>query len=217
MIRLFTGYDYRESVGWHVFVQSVIDHTSLPVQICPLNERVKSDGTNAFSLSRFLIPSLCEFRGFAIFADGADMLARADLADLWALRDVRYAVQVVKRAYEPRHPRKYIGTSMEADNPGYPCKNWSSLVIWNCGHPDNAMLTEQRVGELSGKYLHRFSWTEAVGALPPQWNQLDEFGMGRETKLMHYTNGIPAFTHYRDAPYAGEWRSYLLGVLNGQQ
>ena len=215
MIRLFTGYDDREAVGWHVFCQSVIEKTSGPVAIIPLSG--KTDGTNAFTLARFLVPSLCEFQGWAIFADGADMLLRCDLAELWALRDERYAVQVVQHDYKPKHARKYIGTAMEADNGAYPRKNWSSLVLWNCGHKDNAWLTRDAVLAAPGPALHRFSWTKQIGALPEQWNVLDELGKDPDAKLVHYTNGIPAFKHYRNAPHATEWREKLTRVLNGRQ
>ena len=215
MIRLFTGYDDREAVGWHVFCQSVIEKTSEPVAIIPLSG--KTDGTNAFTLARFLVPSLCEFQGWAIFADGADMLLRADLADLWALRDGQYAVQVVQHDYTPKHARKYIGTAMESPNGAYPRKNWSSLVLWNCGHPDNAWLTRDAVLAASGPGLHRFNWTKQIGALPEQWNVLDELGKDPDAKLVHYTNGIPAFKHYRNAPHATEWREKLTSVLNGRQ
>lgn len=214
MIRLFTGYDDREAVGWHVFCQSVIEKTSKPVAIIPLSG--KTDGTNAFTLARFLVPSLCEFQGWAIFADGADMILRRDLCALWALRDERYAVQVVQHDYTPKHSRKYIGTAMESDNGAYPRKNWSSLVLWNCAHPDNAWMAPEAVGKASGPSLHRFSWTNHIGALPAEWNHLDEYGEA-DAALVHYTNGIPGFTYYRDAPCSEAWHDSLNSALRGLQ
>jgi hypothetical protein len=214
VIRLFTGYDDREAVGWHVFCQSVIEKTSEPVAITPLSGR--TDGTNAFTLARFLVPSLCEFQGWAIFADGADMLLRADLAGLWALRDERHAVQVVQHDYTPKSDRKYIGTHMESPNGAYPRKNWSSLVLWNCGHPDNAWLTPEVVNAATGPALHRFSWTNKIGALPVEWNYLDEYPAA-DAHLVHYTNGIPGFTYYRDALHADAWHSQLSKALTGLQ
>src|SRR5690606_36000298 len=90
------------------------------------------DGTNAFIYSRFLIPYLQNYKGWALFVDGADMIVKGDLAELWALRDKAKAVQVVKHDYRTKHPRKYVGTQMEADNRDYPCKNWSSVMVINC-------------------------------------------------------------------------------------
>ncbi len=70
----------------------------------------------------------------AVFVDGCDMQLFGDLAELAGLFDPRYAVQVVKHAYTPKSSRKYIGTELEADNRPYGRKNWSSVILWNCGH-----------------------------------------------------------------------------------
>lgn len=202
MIRLFTGYDRREVIGWQVFCDSLIAHASEPVSITPLQGEQK-DGTNAFTYSRFLVPKLCEYQGWAIFADGCDMLMRSDIAELWDLRDDRYAVQVVKHDYKTRHPRKYIGTEMESDNEDYPRKNWSSLILWNCAR--NAHLDP----EGPASYLHRFQWLEdaEIGELPIEWNWLaDEYGSNDDAKLIHWTAGIPGFPHYSSAPHSDEWR-----------
>lgn len=216
MIRLFTGYDKREAVGWHVFCQSLVETSKSPVAIIPISEAIVSDGTNTFSKSRFLVPEYCGFEGWAIFADGADMMLLRDISELWAMRDDTCAAQVVQHDYRPKHSRKYVGTPMEADNEAYPRKNWSSLVLWNCGHPDNAWMSRERVAETPGSYLHRFSWTTKIGALPAIWNHLDEYG-AQDAALMHYTNGIPGFKCYRDAPQAQPWWRSLKAALGGLQ
>jgi hypothetical protein len=120
------------------------------------------------------VPALCGYEGWAIFADASDMVCRADIAELWALRDERYAVQVVKHDYRTKHHRKYVGTEMECANLDYPRKNWSSLILWNCGHPQNRILTPENVREWSGQQLHGFGWLpdDLIGALPIEWNWL---------------------------------------------
>jgi lipopolysaccharide biosynthesis glycosyltransferase len=154
----------------------------------------QGDGTNAFTYARFLVPELCDFSGFAIFADGADMMANADLAELWALRSPEYAVQVVKHDYKTKHPRKYCGTEMESANSDYPRKNWSSLIIWNCEHRahwDNRAKLRSR----DGAFLHRFGWLkdQDIGELPIEWNWLaDEYGANTKAKLLHRRIGYPA-------------------------
>ncbi len=60
-ITLYVGYDPRESAVFTVFNQSVIQHTSVPVAICPLHQKSlefdgQQDGTNAFIYSRYLVP-----------------------------------------------------------------------------------------------------------------------------------------------------------------
>lgn len=207
-IPLFTGYDPREAIGWHVFAQSVINRKEL-VSLIPLQGQQR-DGTNAFTYERFLVPYYCGFQGWAIFADGADMLLRADLSELWALKDkdTYNAVRVVKHDYQTRHPRKYVGTEMEAHNGDYPRKNWSSLILWNCGHFRNRCLTPDFVASKAGSFLHRFEWLDddRIGELPKEWNWLaDEYGGNQLSKINHWTAGIPGFEQYKFAPMADEW------------
>ena len=63
-IRIFTGADKREAVGLHVFMQSVLEKSSLPVSFTPIMENFSAlvggqrDGTNAFTYGRFLVPYL---------------------------------------------------------------------------------------------------------------------------------------------------------------
>src|SRR6516164_5487729 len=128
--RIFVGYDPREAVGFHVFMESLLRTIHQPVSITPLWGSQR-DGTNRFIYARFLVPYLCDFMGTALFLDGTDMLMRRDILDLISLTDWSKAVQVVKHDYHTRHHWKYIGTTMEAPNADYPCKNWSSLMIWN--------------------------------------------------------------------------------------
>ncbi len=210
MIRLFTGFDNRESAGWHAFAQSVIENTSEPVAICALTDKSIRDGSNAFTYSRFLVPYLCGFEGHALFLDGADMVAKGDLAELWALRSDK-AVHVVKHDYKTRNQRKYVGTDMECANSDYPRKNWSSAILWNCSHPANYLLTPKFIEEHDGSYLHRFAWLPdwLIGELPKEWNWLaDEDGASTTAKLLHWTAGIPSIPAHRNAPHASEWFKY---------
>lgn len=215
-IQLFAGYDSREAVGYHTFIQSVIDNSTAPIAISALHlgslQQVynagQRDGTNAFIYSRFLIPYLMNYNGFAIFADGCDMLCRGDIAQLWALRDPFKAVQVVKHDYKTKHPRKYLGTPIEAENGDYPRKNWSSLMIINCAHYAWRDITPETVEKMPGRYLHRFEFVEDrfLGELPKTWNWLaDEYGANASARLIHWTAGIPGFDHYKDAIHAEEW------------
>jgi hypothetical protein len=221
MIRLFVGYDPREARAYHVFCQSVIETSSVPVQFIPLHAPMlqgfdgQRDGTNAFIYSRYLIPSLCDFQGWAIFADG-DMLARGDIAHLWALRNPECAVQYVHHDYRTKHARKYIGTPLEADNADYPKKNCSSLVLWNCAHPAHRILTREFVEEAGGKFLHRFEWLrgEECGALPQTWNHLVGEYNRSDASIAHYTLGVPGFKHYRNCEHADAWHQTYHRTVN---
>lgn len=210
MIPVFIGYDPREAVAYHVCVNSIIRHTTRPVSFTPLAlgtlreyAETHTDGSNQFIYSRFLLPHLMNYQGWAIFMDG-DMLVRSDLSELWALRDESMAVLCVHHDYKTRTSDKYLG----AKNVDYPRKNWSSVVLWNCGHPANKVVTPAFVEQATGEQLHRFSWLtdDLIGALPKIWNWLpDEFGPNSAAKLLHWTLGTPCFHEYADAPMAEEW------------
>jgi len=218
MIEVFIGYDAREAVAYHVCTNSIIRHVSVPVSLSPLAlnslkeyDEKHSDGSNQFIYSRFLVPHLKNYQGWALFMDG-DMILRADLAELWAMRDDSKAVMCVHHDYKTKATKKYLG----AINQDYPRKNWSSVVLWNCGHPANRVLTPKFIEDATGAQLHRFTWLsdELIGEIPKVWNWLpDEFGPNSQAKLLHWTLGTPCFHEYATAPMAEEWHREAL-LLN---
>lgn len=218
MVNLFVGYDPREACAFHVFCQSVIEHASTPVRIIPLSEKSlhfdgQQDGSNAFIYSRYLIPYLQNYEGYALFMDG-DMVVNEDVADLWSFGD-DFAVQVVKHEYRTANEKKYIGSKMESPNYDYPRKNWSSVILWNCGHPSNKILTKQFVAESGGAILHRFGWLkdDEIGSLPSRWNHLIGEYEDEQASVYHYTLGVPGFDHYQRCDRHREWNHTLMRAL----
>ena len=210
MINVFIGYDPRESIAYHVCANSIIRHATQPVAFTPLAlnnlgnyTETHTDGSNQFIYSRFLVPHLMNYLGWAIFIDG-DMILRSDIAELWELRDETKAVQVVQHNYQTRLQEKYLG----AKNENYPRKNWSSVILWNCSHPANRAVTPEFIQKSSGAAVHRFTWLNDgdIGQLPIEWNWLpDEFGPNQDAKLLHYTLGTPCFHDFATSPMADEW------------
>lgn len=219
-VTVVVGFDQREAIAYHTFCQSVLEKASIPVQFIPLAENTLSgykethtDGSNRFIYSRFLTPYLTGFSGWAIFADG-DMVCQTDIKELWSLIDETKAVQVVKHDYQTKAHVKYLGNK----NENYPRKNWSSLILWNCGHPANRVLTPKFIQEQTGAYLHRFTWLDdsQIGALPKEWNWLAiEYEDNAQAKLIHYTLGTPCFKDYRDTPMSEHWASTLEHATQG--
>ena len=176
----------------------------------------QQDGTNAFIYSRYLVPYLEGYEGFAIFVDG-DMIVNADINELIDLFDPEYAVQVVKHDYQTKYSRKYVGSPLENDNVDYPRKNWSSVMIFNCAHPANKILVPEFVAEAGGAFLHRFQWLDdsQIGELPVEWNWLEyEYPDNPDAKLIHHTLGSPAFQRYAESASSRDFNSYLLNALN---
>lgn len=226
-VKLFYGFDPREAIGAHVFLQSVVSKCSLPVEAVALTPQlgkelgIESEGTNSFGKIRFAIPALCDFRGFAIYLDGSDMLCRGDLAELWEMRTGWDALQVVKHDYHTKNPRKYIGTELEADNRDYPRKNQSSAMIFNCNHYLNKHgLGLKSLQENQAAYFHRFSWLpeDRIGELPAEWNHLvGEQAFNPQAKIAHFTLGQPGFSHYSDSEYSDEWKRVMQDAMVGMQ
>jgi len=209
-IPIFIGYDPREAVAYHTCANSIIRNSSVPVAICPLAlnnfkeyTETHTDGSNQFIYSRFLVPYLMNYHGWAIFMDG-DMIVRGDIAELWELRNNCCDVMVVKHNYQTKMTEKYLGSK----NENYPRKNWSSVILWNCGNHPNRKLTPEFIEKSTGAELHRFTWIDdaRVGELPKEWNWLpDEYGSNPDAKLLHYTLGTPCFHEFADTPQAEEW------------
>ena len=222
VIRIVVGYDQKESVAYHVFTQSVLEKSSAPISFIPLSvntlkiyKETHADGSNEFIYSRFLTPFLMNFSGWAIFADG-DMVCNSDIAELWALRDENKAVQVVKHNYKTKKTVKYLGNK----NEDYPRKNWSSLILWNCGHPDNKILTPKFIQEKLGSFLHRFSWLDDnhIGELPLEWNWLAiEYPDNPNANIVHYTLGTPCFREYSQGSMADYWHAVYQRVNQGME
>jgi hypothetical protein len=183
MIDLFCGYDKREAVGFHTFCASVMERASKTVSIHPLAAMGLPEGSNSFTISRFLVPYLMGFRGRAIFADACDMLMLADVAELDSLFDAKYAVQVVKHGdYTSQHERKYIGTEMECDQSNYSRKNWASLMMINCEHSAWFAMTPKMLSMADPIDLLQFKLFEdkEIGSLPSEWNVLIDEGPRRQ-------------------------------------
>jgi lipopolysaccharide biosynthesis glycosyltransferase len=220
LIKITIGFDQREAVAYHTFVQSIIDHATYPLSITPLAinslkdySEIHNDNSNDFIYSRFLTPYLNHFSDWAIFADG-DMICQSDIRELWDLRDETKAIQVVKHEYKTKSHRKYLGNI----NENYPRKNWSSLILWNCKHPKNKILTPEFVACQPGSYLHRFSWLEdnEIGELPKDWNWLAiEYPENRNAKLIHYTLGTPCFKDYKDTDMSDIWYKIQSKITQG--
>lgn len=220
MIRIVIGFDQREAVAYHNFCQSILERSSQPVSFTPLAlntlkgyEETHTDASNQFVYSRFLTPFLMDYGGWAMFADG-DMLVQDDIARLFALKDDSKAVMVVKHDYKTKAHDKYLGNK----NQDYPRKNWSSVILWNCGHPANRCLDPHYVMTHPGSHLHRFAWLadELIGELPKEWNWLTtEYPDNYEAKLLHYTLGTPCFTDYATADMAELWHAGFYRVMQG--
>ena len=149
------------------------------------------------------------FKGWALFMD-SDMVFMSDIQRLFDLCDPQYAVMCVKHT----HQTKEGDTKMDGrEQLRYYRKNWSSFVLWNCGHPANLTMTKEKVSYMRGGDLHAFSWLpdSLIGSLPFSYNYI--FGVSPKMNInrggipdvIHYTHGGPWFDECKDVPFAGVW------------
>ncbi|EJZ19651.1 glycosyltransferase [Rhizobium sp. Pop5] len=222
-VRIFVGFDSKEVVAYHVLAQSIIEKSSIPVEFSPIvlsnlggvftRERNALQSTE-FSFSRFLTPYLSGYQGWSIFMD-CDMLMRVDIAELWALRDDRYAAMCVKHDYQPKIETKFLGQTQTK----YEKKNWSSFILFN--NDKCRALTPDFVNTATGLQLHQFKWLDnddLIGELPVTWNYLvNEYDYREDAKNVHFTDGGPYFEEYKNDDYAEEWFAARERMLFVQQ
>jgi len=215
-MKIFVGWDSREDIAYQVCRSSIIRRRDsaevIPLKQDELREQgiytreVDPMSSTEFTFTRFLVPYLMNYEGWAIFCD-CDFLFLEDVKHLFDLKDERYAVMVVKHDYNPP-----AGTKMDGQQQlPYPRKNWSSLMLINCGHPKNKQgLTPQQVNLQDGQFLHRFSWLEdhEIGDISHQWNWLVGHYKQPQNGIpmaIHYTEGGPWFDNYAHCEYGALW------------
>lgn len=223
MIRVFIGFDPRETAAFSVLSHSIHAHASEPVSITPVmlsqlgalyhREHNPLQSTE-FSFSRFLVPHLSGYEGWSIFMD-CDMVMQDDIARLWAVRDERYAVMCVKHDHQPKEDTKFLG----AVQTRYQKKNWSSVMLFN--NARCRALTPDYVNSASGLELHQFKWLasdDEIGSIPPRWNHLVDYNPpDPDAALIHFTSGGPYFREYANCEHAETWLRAREAMLLVQQ
>ena len=225
-LKIFIGWDSREDIAYQVARKSILAYATVPVEIVPLKQnKLRKEGlywrdvdklaSTEFTFTRFLIPELCNFKGWALFID-CDFVFLDDVKKLFDEINDQYAVMCAQHDYTPKPGIKMDGQTQTA----YPRKNWSSMMLINCGHSSNRCVTKEFVNDpyKTGAYLHRFSWlnNSKIGKLSHEWNWL--VGWYKEPtdgkpQALHYTEGGPWFPEYENCEYADEYykveRQYL--------
>lgn len=223
-MKVYVGYDTREDIAYQVCEHSIkrrngktevqaLKQSDLRAQGLYTREIDKLSSTE-FTFTRFLIPHLQNYEGWAVFCD-CDFVWKISPSELEQFCDDSKAVVCVQHDYTPEEGTKMDGQAQLL----YPRKNWSSMVLWNCGHPKNKYLTPEIVNTQTGKHLHRFSWLDDddIGELPYEYNWLVGWYTETETrkpKILHYTEGGPWFENYRECDYADVWKKELINLFS---
>lgn len=195
MLRIFIGYDERQPVSYNVLHASIMKHASVPVCITPLvlsTLPMKRRGLTPFTYSRFICPYLCGFEGQSAFLD-ADIFLRDDIKKLFILGDFASSVSLVK------NKMKF---------------EWSSVMVFN--NAACRMLTPEFIDDTSQNPLG-LGWADGIHELPAEWNHLVGYDEPNpDAKLVHFTQGVPAWGETAACEHAGEWRSTMLQLIHAQ-
>lgn len=232
-LKIFMGWDSREPRAYDVARASILRRTNpklahiRPLELhhltpggkfplltrpierrdgklwCPISEAPMA---TEFAISRFCVP-LLQKQGWALFVD-CDIIALADVAELFALADDKFAVMVVKHELAPVAEGAVKMDGQPQTN--YSRKNWSSVVLWNCAHPSNAKLTPEVLNTWPGRDLHAFKWLadDEIGELPAKWNHLVGVhapAPPAEIGIAHFTLGGPWLPSWQGGPMDELW------------
>ena len=215
-LNFFIGYDSKEDIAYRVCKFSILKHSTTNVSINSLKlyeliskgmytRLVDPLASTEFTYSRFLVPALMNYNGWAVFCD-CDFLFFEDVKKLMNNLDNNKAIYCVKHDYTPKEKHKMDGQKQTI----YPRKNWSSFIVYNCGHPSNKVLNTDLVNQETGSFLHQFKWLkdEEIGSLDERWNWLEGWTSNHNSEkpfAVHYTRGGPWFEEWQDVEFAKDW------------
>lgn len=185
-LKVFIGFDPRQTVAFTVCALSIMQRATRPVAITPLileTLPITRKGLTPFTYSRFLVPYLCGFEGQAVFLD-ADIMLRDDIYRLAKCNDGVSSVMVVKHDGDLSFERP-------------------SVMLFN--NAKCSELTPEYVEQPTNP-LFDFAWASKLGFLPPEWNHLVGYQPPNAgAKLAHYTQGVPCFPETAKSEFAAEW------------
>lgn len=216
-MKVFIGWDSREEIAYKVAKFS-IEKYNKSVEVIPVKQyELRNAGiycrakdlrsSTQFTITRFLVPYLCDYEGYAIFMD-CDVVLQTDIEKILDEIEEENVVSCVQHDYTPKTEQKMDG-KIQYD---YPRKNWSSVMVFNCSHPlIRKNLNVAKVNIAKPAYLHRMNWAEEkIGSLSHTWNYLAGYYNDIEKpNLIHYTDGGPWFPKYENCELAEVWKKVL--------
>ena len=108
----FIGYDSKEDIAYRVCKQSLLNNSTIDIKVIALKQfELRAQGyykrdidplaSTEFTYTRFLVPSLMKYNGWAVFCD-CDLLFMKDIKFLFEDLSNDKAVYCVKHDYSPK-------------------------------------------------------------------------------------------------------------------
>ncbi len=210
-MKIFIGYENEYPESFEVCAESIRrfnpNHEIIPLVKSELEEKglytreYQGESTD-FAFTRFLVPFLSDYKGYALFCDG-DFMWRCDpqeIEDYAKQSNYSPSVWVVK--HPPFLTTPYKKMKGKA-NMSYPKKYWSSLMYFN--NDKCFSLTSDLVNSWSGKDLHEFAWASEIGDLPAEYNAMVNYYQFPSARAVHFTDGGPWLDIHDNMLYSTEW------------
>ena len=219
---IYVGYDSRFPLAYEACVRSIKKFAPKLVIKALKKDELKAlnlyqrddekDSSTEFTYLRFLVPYLEGYKGYAIYCDSTVMW-RADPREMTKYINSHISAAVVKHNFTSCPTDTKLGNLPQVY---YPHKNWASVILFNCTHPDSRRLIPKVIKEETAEYLLEFGWIEKtsnLGLIPLEYNYLIGYYSSPESdsciKAVNYTDGGPWDVKYRHLDFTNEWDSYL--------
>jgi bisphosphoglycerate-dependent phosphoglycerate mutase family 1 len=192
VLQVIIGTQPNQYLAERVLEYSIRKSASKPVQIRRVHQDQESVGGTRFGFVRFMVPSLCEFQGRAIYLD-ADQVVLGDIHELAEELQQPFAVGLVHKL-EGTFAGKPVEARNETSVMVLDCDQlsaWNPEKIFDPVVPNGADL---EAGQIHYRDFMRLAWLDraSIQEIDSRWNH---YNMVRsDTKLVH-------FSHVREQPW----------------
>lgn len=145
LYRVFIGVNEGEQEAADLCRWSILEHSTLPVQIEFLHHNQlrdqnlldrEADSINDLDISKFFIPHLCDYRGLALYCS-ANFIWTIDIREVFRFENTRMSL-----AYVKHDSRKFC----------------NDLLLFNCSHEDCTKLETKNLNSKSVDWITQHKW-----------------------------------------------------------
>ncbi len=168
----------RRELDIYVFngTHNAIEHNDEPPVLANMSLEIKYRNYTEFSNYRWLIPSICNHQGRAIFLD-SDMVCLADIGELFDAEMEGCAMLAKAEAYKGKQ-------SWGMSNILFDCAKCHFDLEAIFHEVDAGLFTNTEFHQMAPAFLAKHPFK--LGKIDPNWNSFDH--VDEKTKLIHYTN-----------------------------
>lgn len=178
-LKVFVGTEPKQWLASEVLRYSIAKRTKAALDFQELKHlpiKLELPMYTGFSIYRYYIPEMCEYKGKAIYLD-ADIVVTSDLLELWNL-DLKGACALARSMHPGEALAGRYTSVMLLDN--------EKLTDWKLDQWVEAINKDHSLYGKTMQALPGGLSTPAFGDLPSSFNDLDYFD--EKTKIIHYTH-----------------------------